>query len=57
MRKISIAEEVSDYTHAILSNTGRTYGLYRDADTAKRIAGDLCKRYGADSYEAFEIEI
>jgi len=66
MRTITPAEALMGNSYAIVSTnityqTGEAsgkhvYGLYPDEDTARRIAADLCKRYGEGAYFAARIE-
>jgi hypothetical protein len=40
----------------VKASDGSIYDLYRDEDTAKRIADDLNRRYGEASYYAAKVD-
>ena len=61
MRTITPVEALEGRAYAIVKSAPkegkrRIYGLYPDESTAKRIAKDLCVRYGDGAYYAAYIE-
>ena len=57
MNTITPKEALQGRKYAIVeAKSGQIYDLYRDKDTAKRVADDLNKRYGDASYYAAKVD-
>jgi len=57
MNTITPKEALQGREYAIVeAKSGQIYDLYRDADTAERIADDLNARYGDGTYHAAKVD-
>ena len=52
MKVITAQEALDGYaTYAVVTDSGKTYGLYLNVDVAKRVAETMCERHGEGTYE------
>ena len=52
MKVITAPEALDGYaTYAVVTDSGKTYGLYLNVDVAKRVAETMCERHGEGTYE------